>query len=191
MQKKIISILLFIFINTFNAIDIQLGQQKDLAAIMQLNEFAFSNYFKPLAEEYTDNQALLDILYSQKLITEHELFQNGINNINDTKILVAYYNEILVGFIACRQVNTTLNIDILIVHPQCIKKGIGKSLVNSARQNFSNIDLIFTAVLNNNISMLKFCASMGFKEISNHSFITDPMLLAVSHIFTSYGLKSE
>lgn len=136
----------------------------ELEDIVNLDREISWEYFKPLFLEYiglplAENP---DKMLEDELVPDRDMFINGINQSDGHRLSVAADNNRIVGFISFNKKNTTLTIDLLMVHKSYRNQKLGKRLLETALNSFTDIHSCTLLVLDKNIAARRFYESYGF-----------------------------
>ncbi len=155
--------------NTQETISIRPAITQDLPAILALDEEITYDFFKPLyLTHYKDypNGQNPDLFLSKELIEDKKMFPEYVKQHGNDRLYVAYDNNknIPAGFLVFHRSNkSSMWLELLFIHKDYRRMGLGKKLIETALRVFQGIDTchVYPLRFGNNVT-LKFYEHLGF-----------------------------
>lgn len=167
---KLISLLLICSFALQGQVIIRPAVAADIPALIAFDRAITYEYFVPLVPQYYQNFFTLD-QYAQEMeyelnVMDPDLFKKAIDQVDNIYLHVAVNeeNQDLVAFNLFSQIDDTLNLDLILVAKDYRNKGICSKFIQTIIENFSEIKMITTEVLQCNLAACKAYEKIGFKN---------------------------
>ena len=145
---------------------VRLASLEDLKAIIALDSNISTDHFKPIFlqyPEFKDKESEVERILADELETDMTWFTSCIAMEKQQCLYVALHDATPVGFAAChKEDDTTVVIDLMLIHANYRGKGIGKQLIKSSLQTFPKTSTCMLVVLDKNQQARTSYEKMGF-----------------------------
>lgn len=165
-------------------VQIRLAGKDDLELLLQLDYEISFEYFKPMYQEHYSQFAFgknPDKFLMDEVRADREIFSNAILYQDGIKLFCAYdiSQQKCAGLLLIEQINEdNLELELLLIHSQYRRHGIGKKLVYAGIKSFTGIERCYVQPFRfGNDKTLAFYEKIGFKRLG----------LAPADKFNSYG----
>lgn len=187
----------FFFYILYPEINIRPAQQDDLEAVLELDRIISWEYFKPLFLQYTGLilSQKPDELLEDDLKKDRTMLSEGINHINNQRLLVACDQNDIVGFASYQKEDLNIHVNLIFINKEYRNRKIGKRLMDSVLHTFADTRSCTLFVLDKNISACRMYEAYGFKACAMPDAIKQELPADASHIYIFYrfelGAKEE
>jgi GNAT superfamily N-acetyltransferase len=171
MKQLLFFLFIFFSINSYSAIEIRPAHSEEIPAVLELDRKVTYEFFKPLfidAYQYLGLKRDVDKELEKELALDAQLFSELAQAQGLERLHIAWdtMHNIPCGLIAFHLEDTEIILDILLVEAAYRAQKIGKRLLQSMFEVFSNAAKVTVyPLIYNNSSTLKFYEALGFKNL--------------------------
>lgn len=145
-------------------ITIRFAQEADYQSVCAFDRLVTYEYFKPLYKEHFCHIELgnnPDPYLEKELAADEQDFKQLLSAQNN-RMMIALDNTAIVGLILFHRENTILELDLLLIHADYRKKGIGTTLVQAMLTAHFDAYKCIVYPIRGNEAAIKFYEKLGF-----------------------------